>query len=437
MYSWSLTYIIPQTIHEPICVYLRIFIVMMDTMTDHTASVENIRRHFPALQRQHNGRYVAYFDGPGGTQVPREVVRAMSEYLYNHNANTHWAYPTSHETDRLLDDARHTLADYLNVDADSIAFGNNMTTITMHVGRALAGTLTPGDEIIVTDLDHHANIDPWHRLARERRIRVAAVRFHKETGVLDWDHFEQLLSARTRIVAIGAASNALGTINDVKRACTMARSVKALSYVDAVHYAAHFPPDIPHLECNLLACSPYKFYGPHAGVLGGKRSTLEALDFPRLRPTRQAAPEHAETGTQNHEGIIGSAAAVNFLASLSDGTSRRQRLENSAAALHARAHTQLTRLWTAFSGIDGVTLYGPKPDGPRTATIAFTVRGLSSEEVCRRLADEALFLSHGDFYATTVTQCLGVEGLVRAGCACYTTDEEIDRLIRAVSRLLW
>ena len=207
-----------------------------------TASVKDIRRQFPALERKHNGHPVAYFDGPGGTQVPRSVVDAMVDYLHNHNANTHWAYPTSQETDQLLDEARSALADYLNVGPDAIAFGNNMTTLTFHVGRAIGKSLKPGDEIIVTDLDHHANIDPWHRLAQERRLKIRAVRFHAESGTLDWDHFQQLLTTRTRLVAVGAASNALGTINDVKRACRLARDVGALAFVDAVHLAAHFPP---------------------------------------------------------------------------------------------------------------------------------------------------------------------------------------------------
>jgi cysteine desulfurase family protein (TIGR01976 family) len=406
------------------------------------ASTEEIRSHFPALERVHEGRAVAYFDGPGGTQVPRAVVEAMNDYLYRHNANTHWAYPTSAETDELLERSRESLADFLGAAPNEIVFGANATTLAFHLSRTLGRTFGPGDEIVVTELDHHANVAPWHALARERGVVVRVVRMKTETGVLDWEDFERKVNARTKLVAVGAASNALGTLNDLGRAGRLAESVCAYMFVDAVHSAPHMLADVRAMRCDFLVCSAYKFYGPHAGAMFCRRELLESLPFPKLTPAPDYAPEVAETGTQNHEGIVGSAAAVDFLASLTRGTptaplegsARRERLRRAFDALHARG-VELTRLmWEGLSEIEGVKLYGPKPGEPRTPTVAFTVEGVTSTEVAKRLAARGLFLSHGDFYAATVVERLGLlpEGLVRAGCACYTTREEVERLVAGV-----
>jgi len=404
------------------------------TARERVASTAEIRAHFPALERTHNGQAVAYFDGPGGTQVPRAVGAAMNDYLYHHNANTHWAYPTSEETDALIESARATLADFLNAHPSEIAFGANMTTLTYHLSRALGRQLHSGDEIVVTELDHHANVAPWHALAHERGVVVRTVRMQTEDGQLDWRDFEQQLTKRTRVVAIGAASNALGTISDVRRAADAAHAVGALMFVDAVHYAPHVLIDVRALACDLLACSAYKFYGPHIGILWGQRELLEALDFPRLIPAPDYAPERVETGTQNHEGIMGAAAAVDFLAALAPGETRRARLAQTFAGLDARSTRLVAQLWTGLTEIAGVQLYGPGPDMLRTPTVSFTVRGIASTEVARRLAAQGLFASHGDFYAATVIERLGLgsEGLVRAGCACYTTAEEVERFVAAV-----
>lgn len=402
------------------------------------ASTTDIRACFPALERVHNDFPVAYFDGPGGTQVPRAVVEAMTDYLYHHNANTHWAYPTSAETDAALENARETCAELVNASAKEIAFGANMTTLTFHLARALGMQYGSGDEIIVTELDHHANVAPWKQLEVERGVRVRIARLVPETGQLDWDNFEQLLSKRTRLIAIGAASNALGTINDVSRAVRMARSVDALVFVDAVHYAPHALVDVQSLDCDFLTMSAYKFYGPHVGVLFGKLALLESIDFPKLIPAPDAAPENVETGTQNQEGMVGAAAAVDFLASLAAGDFRRSRLATAYAELHGRSGQLTRRLWHGLETIKGIRLYGPPSDVPRTPTVAFTVNGVASTEVSRRLAARGLFLSHGDFYAATVVERLrlGEEGLVRAGCACYTTENEIERLIEGVSEIV-
>ena len=402
------------------------------------ASTADIRACFPALERVHNDFPVAYFDGPGGTQVPRAVVEAMSDYLYHHNANTHWAYPTSEETDAALENARQTCADFLNASAREIAFGANMTSLTFHLARALGTQYERGDEIIVTELDHHANVAPWQRLGVERGVTVKIAKLLPDTGQLDWEDFEQLLTKSTKLVAIGAASNALGTINDLGRAIRMARAAGALVFVDAVHYAPHALIDVPALDCDFLSMSAYKFYGPHVGVLFGKLDLLESINFPKLIPAPDSAPENVETGTQNQEGMVGAGAAVDFLASLAGGVSRRSRLAAAYEGLHERSAELTGRLWNGLVSINGVRLYGPSPGLPRTPTVSFTVDGVASTEVARRLATRGLFLSHGDFYAATVVERLGLgeEGLVRAGSACYTTADEIERLIDGVKEII-
>ena len=397
----------------------------------------DVRRDFPALERKHEGLPVAYFDGPGGTQVPRQVADAMGDYLFNHNANTHWNYPTSAETDALLDASRGALADFVNGDPTEIAFGANMTTLTFHLARGLAARWSKGDEVVVTELDHHGNVAPWTRLAAERGVVVKTVRMNPEEGVLDWGSLEQAITPRTKLLAIGAASNALGTITDVAAAARLAKAHGALTFVDAVHYAPHVLVDVKALGCDFLGCSAYKFYGPHVGMLWGKRDLIASLDVPKLIPAPEAPPERLETGTQNHEGIVGAAAAVNYLASFGTGASRRDRLVSAFGLLHAQGNALLDRMWTGLSGIRGVHLYGCAPGKPRTPTVSFVVEGMNSDDVAHGLARRAVFASNGDFYATTVIERLGraADGVVRAGCACYTTAEEVDRLIEGVAAI--
>jgi cysteine desulfurase family protein (TIGR01976 family) len=363
----------------------------------------------------------------------------MADYLLHHNANTHWHFPTSLETDAALEGARRALADFVNASPKEIAFGNNMTTVTFHVARALGREWGSGDEIVVTELDHHANIAPWRALARERGVVVRTVKMRPGAGQLDWDDLERTVGPKTRLLAMGAASNALGTISDVTRAAGLVHAHGGLMFVDAVHYAPHALVDVRAIGCDLLACSAYKFYGPHVGVLYGHESLLARLDVPKLEPAPDTAPERLETGTQNHEGIVGAGAAVDFLASLAegDGLSRRAALEAAYAELHARGLALVTQLYNGLSAIPGVTVYGPSPDLPRTPTVSFVVKDRPSDEVARELVSRGLFLSNGDFYATTVVAELGhtADGLVRAGCSCYTTADEVDRLISAVKRI--
>ena len=407
------------------------------------ASVDAIRSHFPALEREVGGHPVAYFDGPGGTQVPRPVVERMNDYLFRHNANTHWNYPTSAETDALLLDARRALADFVNGSPDEIVFGANMTTLTFHLARALGRGWGPGDEIVVTELDHHANVAPWRALERERSVTVVTVRMRVEDGTLDMDDLARKIGARTRLLAIGAASNALGSMTDVPRAAALVRekSAGALVFVDAVHYAPHTLVDVKTLDADFLACSAYKFYGPHVGVLWGRRALIETLDAPKLQPAPDESPERLETGTQNHEGIVGAGAAVDYIASLagggSAGSGRRAALSRAFTEVHERGARLFERLWEAVGRIPGVTRYGLPPGAARTPTLALRVANVPSDEIAGALAEEGVFVSHGDFYAATVIERLGVpdDGVVRVGCSVYTTEQEIDRTIDALTRI--
>ncbi len=400
-------------------------------------SVEQIRALFPALERRQGAFPVAYFDSPGGTQVPRSVVESIADYLYHHNANTHWAFPTSAETDAVIAAARSAMADLLDAQPSEIVFGPNMTTLTFHLARALGRAYGSGDEIVVTELDHHANVAPWQALAGERGVTVQVVSMVPETGQLDWKDLEEKVNERTKVVAVGVASNALGTLNDIQRAARLAHRAGALLFADAVHSVPHVMTDVKDWQCDFLACSAYKFYGPHIGVLFGRKELLESVDFPKLAPAPTLAPERAETGTQNHEGLRGVTAAVDFLASLAVGNSRREQIEATFEGIEARGRVLAARMWEGLASVPGVKLYGPPADAPRTPTIAFTVRGLPSSEVACQLSGLGIFVSHGNFYAATVTERLGLgsEGLVRAGCACYTTAKEIERLIEGVRKI--
>ncbi len=396
--------------------------------------VADIRAHFPALNRKHNGKPVAYFDGPGGTQVPRVVAEAITNYLLHHNANTHWNYPTSAETDAALAKARDAFAGFFNASPREVAFGNNMTTITFHVSRALGRQWGRGDEIVMTELDHQANVSPWRALEKERGVTVRSVPIDLNSGELNWQELERAVTAKTKLLAIGAASNALGTISSIRDAARLAHSHGALCYVDAVHYSAHRSIDVKEMGCDFLACSPYKFYGPHTGVLFARADVMAALDVAKVAPASNDIPERMETGTQNHEGIVGAGAAVEFLASLAKGATRRERLVRAMNGLHARGDELVARLWKGLSAIKGVRCFGPSPGRPRTPTISFAMAGVPSGEIAKALVKQGIFASNGNFYATGVLKAYGIgpEGLMRVGCACYTTEDEVDRLIEGV-----
>ena len=403
--------------------------------------VDEIRSHFPALERTHAGNPVAYFDGPGGTQVPRSVVAAMDDYLFHHNANTHWRYPTSEETDELIARSREALADFVIGRPDEIVFGQNMTTLTFHVARAHRPRVGQGRR----DRPHRAG-SPRQRRA-VARAREGARRHdshgadesrgrHARLGSLP----KPAINPRTKVVAIGAASNALGTMNGVNQASKFARAASAnvRVFVDAVHYAPHRAVDVKLFDCDFVAMSAYKFYGPHIGVLWGKRAAIEALDAPRLDPAPQESPERLETGTQNHEAIVGAAAAVDFIASLAVQSASGATASFTRCARSRRATPSCSRnsgIRSRKSTASACTV--PKPSHLRMPTLSFTLRGRSTDYVAENLARRGVFVSNGDFYAATIADRYGVGagGFVRAGCSCYTTEEEVDRLIDGVHQI--
>ncbi|MEO5567174.1 MAG: aminotransferase class V-fold PLP-dependent enzyme, partial [Gemmatimonadaceae bacterium] len=285
-------------------------------------------------------------------------------------------------------------------------------------------------------LDHHGNVAPWQAIEKERGIVIKSVRFDPRTGQLDVEDLAAKLTSRTKLLALGIASNALGTITPPELT-RLAHNVGAEVFIDAVHFAPHNLVDVKAWDCDFLACSAYKFYGPHIGILFGKKKRIESLDFPKLDPAPGESPERVETGTQNHEGIVGAAAAVEFIASLGHGDSLREQLISSYALHHRHGLGLLGKLWTGLAAIDGVTLYGPTPDKPRTPTLSFTLRGHSTNDIARALATKGLFVSNGDFYAMTVIERIGqaVDGVVRVGCSCYSTDDEVDRLLDGVREI--
>jgi cysteine desulfurase family protein (TIGR01976 family) len=364
----------------------------------------------------------------------------MADYLFYRNANANWAFPTSAETNRVRHQAREAMADFLGANADEVVFGFNMTTLTYHLSRALGREMGPGDEIIVTELDHHANVDPWRALGIERGITIRTLPMIPETGTLNLERFPDLLSSRTRLVALGVASNILGTITDVAPLARMAKEVGAKIFLDAVHLAPHRRIRVMDLECDFLACSPYKFYGPHTGVLWVRGDLLEEMNVPKVSPAPDTGPDRFELGTVNAEGMAGTTAAVDFLASLagSDHPARAGQLDALFAELPAREGALLGRLWTGLERIPRVRLYGPPPQDDRAPTLSFTVGGIAARQVSSRLANEfGAFLSHGHFYAATVVDRLGLRphGMVRAGISIYTTGEEVDRLVEGVEKI--
>lgn len=396
----------------------------------------DVRSHFPALERIHNGKPVAYFDGPGGTQTARVVIDAVRDYYLRHNANDGWAYPTSAETDAIVSIARDETAQFLGAKSGKqIVFGANMTTLAYHLSRTIARDLKPGDEILVTELDHHGNVDPWREAAADFGLTVIAARMNAETCDLDYDDLLGKIGARTRVIAIGAASNAFGTINDVARVARKAREAGAICVVDAVHYAAHRSIDVEAIGCDFLLCSTYKFYGPHAGVLYGR--DLDAYRVPRLQPQSAVAPQSWETGTKNFEAIAGIAATFAFMGGLESGETRRHRIVAAYQAFEEKEQRQFAHLWDGLNSLPRVRTYGLDPSGPRTPTVAFTVEGVAPRDVAAHLANDAIFASSGGFYAQAAIAKVRPQGdgLVRLGIAWYTTDEDVDRVIESLGRL--
>lgn len=406
---------------------------------------ERVRRDFPALTREVGGLPVAFFDGPAGSQVPRRVIEAVSDYLAHHNANTGGAFATSRETDALIARARQQLADFLGAASPrEIVFGANMTTLTFALSRSLRHGWSAGDEVIVTELDHQANVEPWRRAAEEAGAVVRVLPVDVESRTLDLDALERLLSPRTRLLAIGHASNAIGTITDVRRACALARNRGALTFVDAVHSAPHLLIDVQEIGCDFLACSAYKFFGPHVGVLWGREALLREVSPYKVPPATDECPGRWETGTLSHEGIAGTAAAVEWIASLAPdaaGERRdplRSRVAAGMAAIESLEAPLMVRLLSGAERVPGARVHGPPHGHPRTPTLALTMEQLPAARVADRLAALGIFVWAGDFYASTVIDRLGLRergGVVRIGLAPYNTAAEVDRLLEALAAI--
>lgn len=402
----------------------------------------HVRPLFPALSELVAGRQAVFFDAPGGTQVPQIVIDAISDYLTRRNANTHGAFLTSQRTDETLAAAHAAMADLLGCAPHEIVFGANMTSLTFALSRALGRTWGPGDEIIVTRLDHDANVAPWRAL-EERGVTIREVDVDVEDCTLDMANFAALLSPRTRLVAVGYASNAVGTINDVATVVRQARQVGALTFVDAVHYAPHGPIDVQALDCDFLACSVYKFFGPHVGVLYGKAEHLERLQPYKVRPAANTSPERWMTGTQNHEGLAGTVAAVDYLASLAQpgAPNRRAALQTALQTIQAYERTLSERLVSGLLQIPGLTFYGlrePERFTARTPTVSFRLEGYTPRAITEALAARGIFAWDGNYYALSLSERLGVEphgGMVRIGLAHYHTVEEVEYLLAQLEQL--
>jgi cysteine desulfurase family protein (TIGR01976 family) len=411
------------------------------------AAVSKLRDEFPALQQERHGRRLIFMDGPGGTQVHGSVIEAMNRYLVEANSNAHGHFPNSQRTDETVWAARQAMADLLHAARpEEIVFGPNMTTLTFSLSRAVGRTLSPGDEIVVTRLDHDANVAPWMALQEQGAV-VRHVDFDPADCTLDMEALEEAITPRTRLVALGYASNAVGTINDVAPVAELAHAAGAWLYVDAVHYAPHGSIDVQDLDCDLLVCSAYKFFGPHQGVLYGRYDLLDELPAYKVRPAGGGPPDKFETGTQSFEAMAGTTAAVDYLAAVgrrygaapaTEGPGpqgRRQALEAGLGAIQAYERALCRRLANGLQSIPGLQIYGitdPARFDRRVPTVSFRLAGLAPQEISQRLGEANIFAWAGNFYALAVTERLGVEaegGLLRVGLVHYNTAEEVDTLL--------
>jgi len=405
-----------------------------------------VRAQFPSLSQTVNGQPAVFLDGPGGTQVPQRVIDAIASYLRNNNANTCGAYATSRNTDATIAAARAAMADFMGCDADEVAFGPNMTTLTFAMSRAIGRELSTGDEIVLTHLDHDANVSPWRAL-EERGVTIRMVEIHEEDCTLDMEDLASKITARTRLVAVGYASNAVGTINDVKEIVRLAHLQGAMAYIDAVHYAPHGAIDVRALDCDFLVCSTYKFFGPHMGVLYGKREHLQRLQPYKVRANTNAIPNRWEWGTLNHECIAGISACVEYLADLgrhaspSVGT-RRAALLAAFGAIHNHEQALLRMLISGLLAIPGLKLYGiaeVRQFDRRCPTVAVRIKGHSPLELATKLGERGFFTWDGNYYALNLTERLDVEkdgGFLRIGLAHYNTAEEVESLLSALRSIV-
>jgi len=418
------------------------------TLTQTTSGIDLawVRSQFPSLSQTVNGQPVVFLDGPGGTQVPQRVIDAMSDYLRHNNANTGGAYATSRNTDAMIASARMAMAEFLGCAADEIVFGPNMTSLTYAMSRSIGRELGAGDEIVLTHLDHDANISPWRAL-EERGVVIRMADIREEDCTLDMEDLARKISDRTKLVAVGYASNAVGTINDVQEIVRLAHARGALAYIDAVHYAPHGPIDVRALDCDFLVCSTYKFFGPHMGVLFGKPEHLQRLQPYKVRANTNAIPNRWEWGTLNHECIAGTAACIDYLADLGrhvspSVSSRRSSTLAAYEAIQRHEHELMTALIQGLLEIPRLKLYGirdPKQFRQRCPTVAARIQGFTPLQLATRLGERGIFTWDGNYYALNLTERLDVEkdgGFLRIGIAHYNTAEEIERLLASLKQIV-
>lgn len=400
---------------------------------------EKIRTQFPILHRLHQGRPLVFLDGPAGTQVPESVIEAGAQYYRQSNANLHGSFLTSQESDQVIDQFRQKMAHFLGAAGPQcISYGSNMTTLNYSLSRAIGRMLQAGDEILISQLDHEANRGPWLAL-REQGVIVREIQLQKN-GQLDYEDFEQKLNERTRLVALGFASNIFGTVNDLAKVRQLSHQYNAWMLVDAVHAAPHFPIDVQALDCDFLLCSVYKFYGPHVGVLYCKPGLLDRLQTDRLRTQYQVAPYSIETGTFNHAALASSVAAIDFIANLGQGEGERERLLSAMHAIQNRERKVILKLYEGLQQMSGVEVLGPGFDSPmRSPTLAFTLKGKTPLEVCQFIADRNICAWSGHFYAIRAVEVLGLVangGVTRMGVNVYNTEEEIEYTLEVLEALL-
>ncbi len=404
------------------------------------------RAQFPALAQTINGHPATFLDGPGGTQVPQPVIDAISGYLRRNNANTAGAYATSRNTDAMIAEARRAMADFFNCDPDEVVFGPNMTTLTYAISRSIGRELHPGDEILLTHLDHDANISPWRAL-EEHGVTIRLAEINEEDCTLDMHDLTAKITERTKLVAVGYASNAVGTINHAEEVIRLAHKAGALAYIDAVHYAPHGPIDVRALDCDFLVCSTYKFFGPHLGVLYGKREHLRRLEPYKVRANTNAIPNRWEWGTLNHECIAGITACVDYLADLGrrvdpSASTRRSALLAAYTAIRQHEHELMERLISGLLVIPGLKLYGihnPQRFNQRCPTVAVRIAGWTPLQLATKLGERGFFTWDGNYYALNLTERLNVEkdgGFLRIGLAHYNTTEEVERFLAALREIV-
>jgi len=407
--------------------------------------IEWVRQQFPSLKQTVGGQQAVFFDAPGGTQVPQRVIDAVANYLSTSNANTCGAFLTSARTDQVIADARAAMADFLNCDADEVVFGPNMTTLTLALSRAIGRELKSGDELLVTCLDHDANVSPWVSL-EERGAKVRTADIKPGDCTLDMFDLSAKIRRSTRVVAVGWAANAVGTINDVGEAVRLAHASGAVAFIDAVHYAPHGPIDVRAFDCDFLVCSAYKFFAPHLGILYGKREQLQRLRPYKLRASSEQLPDRWETGTQNHEGLAGLIAAIDYIAELGRrqnpaAASRRDAILAAYKAIRQHEQELTAQLITGLLAIPGLTFYGIRDLArldQRTPTVAVRMEGQTPRELATKLGERGIFTWDGNYFAINLTERLGVEtsgGMLRIGLTHYNTAEEVERLLEELRRL--